>query len=642
MMTNSFYNGVSGIKTQSVGVDIVANNMANVNTIGFKRTGSEFADIFYRRVASQSTNPTESGGGSMLSASKVVYEQSGFMDGEGEFDVALNGRGFFGVMGYNKTYYTRNGEFVRDAADNLVDSSGNFVLGVMNPNLSAITYSDRVAEEMGRINGTPVSNGYTINNPSESFAITRSTPITSLFVPTNLYYFPEVTTAVSFKGTIYAGATTTTRRDNVDTNGIATFTPQTNSLTLSGTIDAAITGAVAGAVVSMVLKDKDGKTFNAQATLDNNLNFTNTIMPTDFDMDSAEIESATINGNALTAAQLPTITKNSTMATLAGTANNLKDKDGNAVESKAGDRVVVTLIDANGNRYTTDELTLADDLSFNAELSQMLTGLNLNNATIDSITLVAERETYEDKSFGARVYNLDGTISTLKYNLQLATPRADGENYVYNVVAGVYSESGQLIGSESTGTITFNQYGALIGNTLPSVPNPNGGTISVNFGTPTNNPATDGIGAGWDGVYIGRDNATQDAISTTQNGSAEGFFSRYQIDTDGSILAQFSNGKVVTIGKLALYNFINEQGLASLGANNFIATSNSGPASFLYDADGNFIYTAQFAGNRLELSNTDLSTELTNLIVMQRAFEASSKSVTTSDDMIQTAIGLKK
>ena len=145
-MTNSFYNGVSGIKTQSVGVDVVANNMANVNTIGFKRTGSEFADIFYRRVASQSSNPTESGGGAMVSATKVVYEQSGFMDGESEFDVALNGKGFFGVMGYNKLYYTRNGEFMRDANDNLVDSSGNYVLGIMNPNLTSITYSDRVAE----------------------------------------------------------------------------------------------------------------------------------------------------------------------------------------------------------------------------------------------------------------------------------------------------------------------------------------------------------------------------------------------------------------------------------------------------------------------------------------------------------------
>lgn len=647
-MTNSFYNGVSGIKTQSVGVDVVANNMANVNTIGFKRTGSEFADIFYRRVASQSSNPTESGGGAMVSATKVVYEQSGFMDGESEFDVALNGKGFFGVMGYNKLYYTRNGEFVRDANDNLVDSSGNYVLGIMNPNLTSITYSDRVAEEMGRINGTPVSSGYTINNPSQSFAITRSTQPTSLFVPRNLYYFPEVTTAVNFRGTIYAGATTTTRRDSVDTNGVATFTPQTNSLTLSGTINAATAGAVAGAVVSMVLKDKDGKTFNAQATLDNNLNFTNTITPADFDMESAVVESAIIGTTTLTATELPTITKNSTMATLSGSGANLKEKKNNndnteakAVEAKAGDRVVVTLVDGNGNRYTTDELTLDNDLKFNAELSQTLTGLNLNNATIESITLVAERETYEDKSFGARIYNADGSISTLKYNLQLVTPRADGENYVYNITAGVYNASGELVGSESTGTMTFNQYGALIGNTLPSVPNPNGGTISVNFGTPTDSPSTNGTGAGWDGVYIGR-NTTQDAIDTTQNGVAEGFFSRYQIENDGSIMAQFTNGRVVTIGKLALYNFINEQGLASLGSNNFIATSNSGPASFLFDADGNFVYTAQFAGKRLELSNVDLSTELTNLIVMQRAFEASSKSVTTSDDMIETAIGLKK
>ena len=70
-------------------------------------------------------------------------------------------------------------------------------------------------------------------------------------------------------------------------------------------------------------------------------------------------------------------------------------------------------------------------------------------------------------------------------------------------------------------------------------------------------------------------------------------------------------------------------------------TGNSGEASFLYDEQGNLIYTASFVGDKLEASNADLSVELTNLIVMQKAFDASSKSITTSDEMIRQAINMK-
>lgn len=473
-MLKSLWNGVNGVKTQNLGVDITANNISNVNTIGFKRTSSEFADIFYQRVVSRSANPAEIGSGSLLSASKVVYEQGSFTDGEGDFDVALMGKGFFGVRGFSQTYYTRNGEFTRDGNNYLVDASGNFVLGTVNPNLVPTQFSDRVAQAMGRLNGTNdlVTSGFTVNNPNQDFTIAPSTMQTKLFVPSkNMYYFPEVTTQATFKGTI------------------------------------------------------------------------------SFDMASASVA---------------------------------------------------------------------------------------------TITQVGERSTYEDKAFGVRVYNLDGSVSSLKYNLHLTnTNRTSADDFIYEVVAGVYDDNGALIGSESRGQITFNQHGALISNTLTSVPNPQGGVININFGTPTNNPSTDRTGAGWDGVYI-LPGSTSDEITSSGNGVAEGFFNRYQIEQDGSIIVQFTNGKTVTVGKLALYTFINEQGLAVVGGNNFMATSNSGAASFLYDNEGKLVRPALFVGQKLEMSNTDLSTELTNLIVMQRGFEASSKSITTSDSMLQTAIGLKK
>lgn len=668
-MLKSLWNGVNGVKTQNLGVDITANNISNVNTIGFKRTSSEFADIFYQRVVSRSANPAEIGSGSLLSASKVVYEQGSFTDGEGEFDVALMGKGFFGVRGFSQTYYTRNGEFTRDGNNYLVDASGNFVLGTVNPNLVPTQFSDRVAQAMGRLNGTNdlVTSGFTVNNPNQDFTIAPSTMQTKLFVPSkNMYYFPEVTTQATFKGTISAVLNTATQKTGLNltqadnTTNIATFKPTNVKVSFGGTMQAGQGGQPAPAAndtVEITLTDgKDPateKTYTAK--LDENLNFTGEItLPDDFDSTNVKVKSAKIKKdgqNDITIAenQLPTLIKTATTGTLSGslagaTQTNTKGDDGKplAAQIQNGDRVVITLKDKNNKTLTTNELTINDKKEFSLANLNATDGFDMASASVATITQVGERSTYEDKAFGVRVYNLDGSVSSLKYNLHLTnTNRTSTDDFIYEVVAGVYDDSGALIGSESRGKITFNQHGALISNTLTSVPNPQGGTININFGTPTNSPSTDRTGAGWDGVYI-LPESKSDAITASGNGVAEGFFKRYQIEQDGSIIAQFTNGKTVTVGKLALYTFINEQGLAVVGGNNFMATSNSGAASFLYDNEGKLVRPALFVGQKLEMSNTDLSTELTNLIVMQRGFEASSKSITTSDSMLQTAIGLKK
>lgn len=660
-MLKSLWNGVNGVKTQNLGVDITANNISNVNTIGFKRTSSEFADIFYQRVVSRSANPAEIGSGSLLSASKVVYEQGSFTDGEGEFDVGLMGKGFFGVRGFSQTYYTRNGEFTRDGNNYLVDASGNFVLGTVNPNLVPTQFSDRVAQAMGRLNGTNnlVTSGFTVNDPNQDFTIAPSTMQTKLFVPSkNMYYFPEVTTQATFKGTISAVLKTATQKIGLNTKktddtSVATFKPKSVKVSFGGTMQAGQGGAQ-GDTVEVVLND--GKTDQTyQIKLGENLNFTGDItLPDDFDSTNVKVKSAKIkkdgqNDITIPENQLPTLTKTATTGTLSGslagaTQTDTKGDDGKplAAQIQNGDRVVITLKDKNGKTLTTNELTINDEKEFPLTNLNATGDFDMASASVVSITQVGERSTYEDKAFGVRVYNLDGSVSSLKYNLHLTnTNRTSTDDFIYEVVAGVYDDNGALIGSESRGQITFDKFGSLKENTLTSVPNPQGGVININFGTPTNSPSTDRTGAGWDGVYI-LPKSTSDAITSSGNGVAEGFFNRYQIEQDGSIIAQFTNGKTVTVGKLALYTFINEQGLAVVGGNNFMATSNSGAASFLYDNEGKLVRPALFVGQKLEMSNTDLSTELTNLIVMQRGFEASSKSITTSDSMLQTAIGLKK
>lgn len=661
-MLKSLWNGVNGVKTQNLGVDITANNISNVNTIGFKRTSSEFADIFYQRVVSRSANPAEIGSGSLLSASKVVYEQGSFTDGEGEFDVGLMGKGFFGVRGFSQTYYTRNGEFTRDGNNYLVDASGNFVLGTVNPNLVPTQFSDRVAQAMGRLNGTNdlVTSGFTVNNPNQDFTIAPSTMQTKLFVPSkNMYYFPEVTTQATFKGTISAVLNTATQKIGLNltqadnTTNIATFKPTNVKVSFDGTMQAG--QGEQGDTVEVVLNDgKTDKTY--QIKLGENLNFTGEItLPDDFDSANVKVKSAKLKKadgteTDITNDNLPTLSKTATTGTLSGslagaTQTDTKGDDNKplAAQIQNGDRVVITLKDKTGKTLTTDAITINNnDKTFSLENLTATNGFDMASASIASITQVGERSTYEDKAFGVRVYNLDGSVSSLKYNLHLTnTDRTSADDFIYEVVAGVYDDNGALIGTESRGQITFDKFGSLKENTLTSVPNPQGGVININFGTPTNSPSTDRTGAGWDGVYI-LPGSTSDAITSSGNGVAEGFFNRYQIEQDGSIIVQFTNGKTVTVGKLALYTFINEQGLAVVGGNNFMATSNSGAASFLYDNEGKLVRPALFVGQKLEMSNTDLSTELTNLIVMQRGFEASSKSITTSDSMLQTAIGLKK
>lgn len=658
-MLKSLWNGVNGVKTQNLGVDITANNISNVNTIGFKRTSSEFADIFYQRVVSRSANPAEIGSGSLLSASKVVYEQGSFTDGGGEFDVALMGKGFFGVRGFSQTYYTRNGEFTRDGNNYLVDASGNFVLGTVNPNLVPTQFSDRVAQAMGRLNGTNdlVTSGFTVNNPNQDFTIAPSTMQTKLFVPSkNMYYFPEVTTQATFKGTISAVLNTATQKiglntEKTDKTSVATFKPTNVKVSFGGTMQAG--QGTKGDKVEVVLND--GKTDkNYEIELDENLNFKGEItLPDDFDSTKVTVKSAKLKKADGTEIEikdnLPTITKTATTGTLNGdlagaTQTDTKGDDGKplAAQIQNGDRVVITLRDKNGKTLITNELTIDNDKKFSLTNLNATDGFDMASASVTSITQVGERSTYEDKAFGVRVYNLDGSVSSLKYNLHLTnTNRTEKDDFIYEVVAGVYDDNGALIGSESRGQIIFDKFGSLKQNTLTSVPNPQGGTININFGTPTNSPSTDRTGAGWDGVYI-LPESKSDAITASGNGVAEGFFNRYQIEQDGSIVVQFTNGKTATVGKLALYTFINEQGLAVVGGNNFMETSNSGAASFLYDNEGKLVRPALFVGQKLEMSNTDLSTELTNLIVMQRGFEASSKSITTSDSMLQTAIGLKK
>ncbi|EAJ2845989.1 flagellar hook protein FlgE [Campylobacter coli] len=545
-MMTSFYNGVSGVKTNSFDIDVTANNIANVNTMGFKYSTTQFKDIFYSTITSQSTNPTQGGYGTGAASSQIVFEQGSPVASEGEFDVALQGKGFFGVLGADgEAYYTRNGAFRRDAAGNLVDSYGNFVLGTMNPAFAGVSYSDRVAGLMGDYlnTGTPVNSGFTVNS-NDAFNIGTTASQGIIKVPVNMYLPPQVTQNVKWSGSLNTNATT-----------------------------------------EVVKVDLDPAKFNVQKTEDGKYIVSGSVSKED------------------------------------------------VFSAKAGDRILLNFIDDNGVK-TSFEATLDENLNFTSnELD--LKGLDPNSIKLETAQISTEQQKANKDILESSIYNADGSKSILRLTLERILPQ-EGENIQYKAIAQIFNSDGEAVGNPTEGSMVFDKNGALLQNNITSIANPNGGTINIDLGTPydANKP-----GSGYSGIYIKEGVAKN--IVTQQDGVAEGFFDQYSISDDGSIVAQFSNGKAAIVGKLALYNFINEQGLAAMGDNIFAATANSGDASFIMK-DGQVINTAEFKGGFLEQSNVDLSVQLSNLIATQKSFDASSKSITTSDQMIQKAINMKR
>ncbi|MEC6747122.1 flagellar hook-basal body complex protein [Marinilactibacillus sp. XAAS-LB27] len=125
-------------------------------------------------------------------------------------------------------------------------------------------------------------------------------------------------------------------------------------------------------------------------------------------------------------------------------------------------------------------------------------------------------------------------------------------------------------------------------------------------------------------------------INQTMNGLT---LQDYNIDNTGTIKATYSDGNTYVLGRLALTNFTNPDGLEKTGNNMYNATSNSGPATA--GAPGEDGYGLVRSGFN-EMSNVDLASEFTEMIVTSRAYQANSRSITTSDEMLQELINLKR
>ena len=137
-MMRSLFSGVSGLKSHQTGMDVIGNNIANVNTTGFKSSRATFADMFSQTLTAASsgngdvvggTNPKQIGLGSSVASIDLLFTDGSTQSTGKNTDMALQGNGLFVVKQGDQTYYTRNGDFSFDANGNFVNTAGLYVQG---------------------------------------------------------------------------------------------------------------------------------------------------------------------------------------------------------------------------------------------------------------------------------------------------------------------------------------------------------------------------------------------------------------------------------------------------------------------------------------------------------------------------------
>ncbi len=567
-MNISFYNGVSGVKTDQVYLDTVAENIANINTVGYKKSSSpEFSTIFSSTLSESYLNPTSNdiGLGVRKTAPTLNMSQGIFQATDQTFDLAIGGDGWFGVQGLdNNIYYTRAGAFDVDKNGDLVDPNGNYLLATNANNITPTTLPQSTIDNYGKYyskNGT---------SPSDAFAISDigNIPLgsvgaqTKVNLPNILYYPPVASTYVKYQANLNPQINIASTQIALNSSDILNQTVDSinSTISINGSVSntPAILNPKKDDSVLITIIDKNGKVVKTSTKLDATFNWSisNKSINT---LDIANPLSVT--AELVTKQEIPNV-----------------EHFSSTIISPAGKKDIL-------------------DMTYTKEIPQPPTG-SVWNADLKILSFFEK-------------YNPSSTYDTTKYQIDT------NNNNVYSII------------DSQTGNISFSSSGELLTSNIPTMSN--GGTpLKIDVGNPNS--------------YSGfvSSVAIDKSRSEQHDGLESGLLKSYGLDKDGNIIADFDNGKSVPMAKVAIYHFKNDQGLSKTSNTLFRESSNSGNPIFFTDKNGNSILGAHINSHRLESSNVDLTIAMSELILAQRTYGASAKSITTSDQMIQNAINMKK
>ncbi len=637
-MMRSLYAGISGLRNFQTKMDIIGNNIANVNTVAFKSGRITFAETMAQTLAGEiapsgslgGVNPIQVGLGMRVLGVDTNFSQ-GSMEATGiTTDLALQGDGFFLVTDGDRDYYTRAGAFQLDADGSLVNAGNGYkVLGYM-PLDEGSAVLDKSAPQsiqipLGRRSPANPTNEITLagnldmhmTNSTAALVSAGTTGIRNL----NGIAFDGVggdhrvvMTGQNATRSVASGShqgQPLNLTDNIGTLGINAT--EGLEITVDGQRTVTITGLSTDSTVSELIQAINSQVAGLNAELDENgaIKITR-----DFYGDGGRYNVVLHDGNnsnivATLFDQTGTFTVNN------GTASTLVAVD-NFMPKGQTTPIIKAL-----NLTMDDRTGLVNGIS---DLGGGGIFITAPNGLAAGETLITTEST--DHSSSIFVYDSLGNT----HNMTIRMTRSE-EPGVWRWKAEV--ESPAVVVEGGNGTIAFRDDGSLESfsyerNLNEVVFNPGNGAQNVGFSFNV------GAFGGFDGL-TSTASATS-MMATGQDGYGMGTLQGIFIDTNGQIFGSFSNGETEILSQMLLANFTNPQGLERVGENLYANTANSGSPRI---TDANQA-GAKINSGFLEMSNVDLSREFTDMIVVQRAFQAAARVISTSDQLLQEITQLKR
>jgi len=712
-MLKSLFAGVSGLQSHQVAMDVESNNIANVNTVGFKYSRANFSDLLAQTRAIATApqgelggkNPVQVGLGATVSSMTRIFSQGSVQNSDKNTDVAIQGDGFFIISpdGGNTYKYTRAGDFKFDAGGNFVDNNGFIVQGWLRD--SATGYVDATAP-ITNINIPPglttpasatqnvtikanLNSGPLIETFSPEYEVPAGTP-PALPIPPALdengnpiesgnmgVMFNEAGEAFSLQTDqgIWASFLSSTTTAPAAVSGGAAELDLTFELDDGTTKQITTSGALATNTA-----DQNGARFvsaiNAQTSV------TGISASYDTITDSLTFVNSNSNPNASHNIRLTTVGAgdgSGFAATTVTTAWRYQYDPTAATKVAGSDKTFTTIADlrealenqanADGGGATSNvEISVnsagkfelknpggsANDYNINLSITGMSaasipgggitenTKFTRNMEALNSTLPTGSTATAFSQSFNAATHSASidifdslGSKHTLRTEFRkVAVDTLTGSTWNMKLSVPEPATIDTVIPyNEKTGFVRFNNDGSLATYNPPNV------SFTANNGSAPNQQVSIELGTanGFDGM------TSFDAASATSGISQDGFTGGdlvgIRIDQSGTLIGSFSNGRSFGLAQIGMAKFTNNEGLTTEGGNVYVQTANSGNP---------IIGTAATAGRgfmqsaALEASNVDLSLALTQLIIIQRGYQANGKTITTSDQLLQTLIGLKQ
>ena len=666
-MMRSLYSGVSGLKNHQTRMDVVGNNISNVNTTGFKSSRVTFSDTLNQTLSGASaptdnlggTNPKQIGLGSATSSIDTLFTDGSVQSTGVNTDLCLSGNGLFVVKNGDSVYYTRNGNFKFDASGYYVNSDGLKVQGWMaddsgNLNTTGATGYIQIPSGKTMAATATTTQSYTSNLNS---ATTGST-ISSVLVKYADGTSKTVTSYVPNPPTITLN-TTTNRSLTLDANAAYDFTTK-DTLLGKDLFSQQVDHVEGPAKVTLSSSNAAGNKIAGLGTIDytagnhridGKVTLTGTVKNRGVTTSGPDI-GATVLKLTLTAPA----EKNGTEVTITippGSVWTYKDGDTASfdfdveqIEPATGS----TIHRSDGTSYEFESSTLDPAITKDNYTNYIYMGHTADGQVlsvshkgddVESVTVnttdgqslsgltgvqyAANDTFYPSSTTTATIYDSLGNAHSVPV---LFTKT--GENTWELALAG---GGDSITFNEADGTTTtvtlaktdlnFDQNGAYVSGS---------GSLACTYSN----------GASKQNVALNLAGLTQYAGSTTafasNDGNAAGTLKSVSIDSNGVITGTYTNGINRQEAQVAIAQFNNASGLTKNGNSLYVESNNSGtPNIGTINALG-----CSVTPSALEMSNVDMASELTDMIVTQRGYQSNSKIITVSDELLETLINMKR